>query len=254
MTAKYSDPIDLETVELEMTSSIYEGFSTAIMVKGKPRTVALCREYGDAVQLMALIERGRSVPKPAAASEPKSSLPPLPAAYAWLDGHIGLSRILVEARALIGVLEVKGDGNNPTILAWAEEVGLAKVYRHDATAWCGLFLAVVAKRAGWPVVKDPLWARNWINFGRRVEDDQEALGDVLVFTRPGGGGHVGLYVGEDDTAFHVLGGNQGDAVSIVRIAKDRLIGARRPKWRTAQPPGVVKVRLRASGQLSGNEA
>lgn len=183
-----------------------------------------------------------------------SKLPPLPAAYAWLDGHIGLSRILVEARALIGVLEVKGDGNNPTILAWAEEVGLAKVYRHDATAWCGLFLAVVAKRAGWPVVKDPLWARNWINFGRRVEDDQEALGDVLVFTRPGGGGHVGLYVGEDDTAFHVLGGNQGDAVSIVRIAKDRLIGARRPKWKISQPPGVVKVRLRASGQLSGNEA
>jgi cell wall-associated NlpC family hydrolase len=35
------------------------------------------------------------------------------------------------------------------------------------------------------------------------------LGDVLVFRR-GGGGHVALYVGEDEEAFHVLGGNQAD--------------------------------------------
>lgn len=182
------------------------------------------------------------------------TLPPLPAAYRWLDGHVGLSRLLVEARATFGTLETKGPGDNPVILAWAKEVGLEKVYRHDETAWCGLAMAVWAKRAGWDVVKDPLWARNWINLGRRVEDGDEALGDVLVYRREGGGGHVGLYVGEDDTAFHTLGGNQGDAVSIVRIAKSRLIGARRPKWRTSQPPGVVKVRLKASGQLSENEA
>lgn len=55
-------PVDLETAELEMSSSIYEGFSTAIMVKGMPRTIALCREYGDAVQLLALIARGREGP------------------------------------------------------------------------------------------------------------------------------------------------------------------------------------------------
>lgn len=190
----------------------------------------------------------------AARLDPPPALPPLPSAYAWLDGHVGLSRILIEARATFGTLEVKGAGNSPVILAWAKEVGLADVYRHDETAWCGLAMAVWAKRAGWDVVKDPLWARNWINFGRRVEDDEEALGDILVFTREGGGGHVGLYVGEDATAFHTFGGNQGDAVSIVRIAKSRLIGARRPKWKISQPPGVVKVRLRTGGQLSENEA
>lgn len=53
------EPIDLATDELEMNGSIYEGFAAAIMVKGEPRTVALCREYGDAVQLMAVIERDR---------------------------------------------------------------------------------------------------------------------------------------------------------------------------------------------------
>lgn len=58
----YADPVDLETAELEIEGSIYEGFAAAIMVKGRPRTVALCREYADAVQLMALIERGRKSP------------------------------------------------------------------------------------------------------------------------------------------------------------------------------------------------
>lgn len=57
----YSDPVDLQTAELEINGSIYEGFAAAIMVRDQPRTVALCREYGDAVQLMALIDRGRSV-------------------------------------------------------------------------------------------------------------------------------------------------------------------------------------------------
>ncbi|MEN5112803.1 hypothetical protein ABE453_02180 [Brevundimonas diminuta] len=52
--------VDLQTAELEIDSSIYDGFAAAIMVKGQPRTIALTREYGDAVQLMALIERGRS--------------------------------------------------------------------------------------------------------------------------------------------------------------------------------------------------
>lgn len=57
-------PVDLLTAELELNSSIYEGFSAAIMVKGQPRTVALCREYGDAVQLMAVIENAKTAVAP----------------------------------------------------------------------------------------------------------------------------------------------------------------------------------------------
>ena len=43
----------------------------------------------------------------------------------------------------------------------------------------------------------------------------------MVFTRAGRG-HVGLYLGEDATHFHILGGNQTNNVSITRIAKVRL--------------------------------
>lgn len=178
---------------------------------------------------------------------------PLPAAYAWLDRVQGLSRMLVEARALYGVTETPGPASTAEIMRWAAEVGLAKTYPNDGTAWCGLFAALAAKRAGWDVVDGPLWARNWANFGRKVEPGQAALGDILVFSRDGGG-HVGFCVGEDATAFHVLGGNQGDAVSIVRILKSRCIAIRRPKWKTAQPAGVKAVHLAATGALSTNEA
>jgi len=68
------------------------------------------------------------------------------------------------------------------------------------------------------------------------------------------GGHVGIYVGEDDKCYHVLGGNQGDAVSIVRIQKVRCIGIRRTKWSVAQPENVRVIKLTSTGVVSTNEA
>jgi hypothetical protein len=53
--------------------------------------------------------------------------------------------------------------------------------------------------------------------GVRRQAPAAALGDVLAFVR-NGGGHVGLYVDEDASAYHVLGGNQSDRVSITRVA------------------------------------
>lgn len=78
------------------------------------------------------------------------------------------------------------------------------------------------------------------------------LGDVLVFKRDGGG-HVGLYVGEDAACYHVLGGNQGNAVSIRRIAKNRLIEARH-LYKVAAPDNVRKVALSSTLAVSRNEA
>lgn len=174
----------------------------------------------------------------------------LPKQYAWLAAESG-PRILVEARKLYGTAEQPGPGNNPSILEWAKRVGLEKTYRTDATAWCGLFMAYVALQSGWDPPTNPLWARNWVGFGRRTSAPM--LGDVLVFERAKGYGHVGLYVGEDVEAFHVLGGNQKDKVSIVRILKSRLIQVRRCRWRINQPANVRKIKLAADGVVSKNE-
>lgn len=152
---------------------------------------------------------------------------------------------LLEALKLWGVAELKGDRHNPEIMAWARELGgmTEVLYGADEVPWCGLFVGIVMKRAGvgFNLPRYLVRARAWLNFGSEVT--VPALMDVLVFQREGGG-HVGFYVGEDDEAFHVLGGNQGDRVSIVRIARSRLMGARRPLY--DQTPQMIRPIFRAS--------
>lgn len=175
----------------------------------------------------------------------------LPKAYAWLGKEPG-PNMLLQLFALHGTVEFKGSANNPIILAWAEEVGLSRVYTHDAIAWCGLTIAIAAKRAGWDYAPrgNALWARNWASWGTDARkaplSPGASLGDVLVFPR-GEGGHVALYVGEDATHYHCLGGNQSDQVSIVRKPKSPILAIRRAPWRIAQPANVRKVKLSASG-------
>lgn len=176
---------------------------------------------------------------------------PLPPSYAWLADYVadGHPAMVVEALSLYGLKEVPGAGDNPIILGWATESGI-KGYQHDQTPWCGLFMAHCAHVAGRELPPDPLWALNWARFGQDV--GAPSFGDVLVFLRPGGG-HVGLYIGEDHEAYHVLGGNQGDAVGFARVEKTRLRAARRPfyKW---VPKQVRPLAIAASGILSSNEA
>lgn len=141
---------------------------------------------------------------------------------------------------LYGVEELAGLDDNPVILGWAHEVAatdnvgswLKEFYTEDEIPWCGLFAAVCAVRAGARAFNKCLAAREWMHWGQDVEDDDVGLGDVLVFWRgkpAGKSGHVGFYVGEspDGDFYHVLGGNQGDEVSIVKIPSYRLLGARR---------------------------
>lgn len=175
----------------------------------------------------------------------------LPSKYRWLEKEPG-PRMLKRMLELYGTLEKPGSGNNPLILAWAKECQIPE-YKSDATAWCGLAVSVAALRAAWPhkPLGNALWARNWAEWEALAKTPK--LGDVLVFSR-GTGGHVGLYVGQDDTCFHVLGGNQSDAVNIKRIDRSRLIAARHPIWQIAEPPNRRVVKMDASGPVSRNEA
>jgi uncharacterized protein (TIGR02594 family) len=170
--------------------------------------------------------------------------------YDWLKKETA-PKILVQAVKQLGVKEIVGKVHNPVILGWAKDLGLSKVYTNDEIPWCGLFIAYCAKMAGVQVVERPLWALNWNKFGNRVSEPM--LGDVLTFKR-NGGGHVGIYVGEDNTHYHVLGGNQNNSVSVSRIAKSRLNQARRTAWKIAQPANVRKVHLEPKGVITTNEA
>ncbi len=168
--------------------------------------------------------------------------------YAWLLDEQG-PKILTAAVGLYGIQETIGTASNPTILEWAKELGLGRVYFNDSTPWCGLFQAWVCHVAGKPVVKDPLWARNWAKYGEACEPE---LGAILVFERGPTSGHVGQYVGEDATRYYVLAGNQRDSVCIVPIEKKRLI-ASRSYYATGKPANVRRVELEPNGEVSTNE-
>lgn len=163
-------------------------------------------------------------------------------------------KMLVEALRHHGTLEKVGKGSNVNISSWAKEVGVDGWYTDDDIPWCGLFVGVVAKRAGYPFPASKLLAaRQWINWGEPVTKGREMLWDILVFVRPGGG-HVGFYVGENDRAYLVYGGNQSNAVGFAWIDKTRLLGARRPKYEIGEPLNVRQVLLTETGDLSTNEA
>ena len=174
----------------------------------------------------------------------------LPLAYAWIAAEPG-PRMLIEARRLYGIKETQGPANTPEIMAWAWELGpdVARVYSADSVPWCGLFMAVVAQRAGKTLPASPLWARAWATWG--TASPKAELGDVLVFIRDGGG-HVGLYVAEDATTYHMLGGNQGDAVSIKRVLKSRCFAVRR-SYKIGPPSNVRPIVLAPTGHLSTSE-
>lgn len=165
---------------------------------------------------------------------------------------------LIEARKHVGTREIVGPRHSPVIMGWIREIGasiLGVPVNDDETPWCGTFMALVMKRSGIQPPKIAVRASQW---GRAGKWGRELLGPrlgcVLVFTR-NGGGHVGLYVGEDATHFHVLGGNQSNSVNVMRLAKTRLAegGMRWPAG--IELPPQRAVHLTAGGApVSGNEA
>lgn len=156
------------------------------------------------------------------------------------------------AERLKGVKEVVGKGSNATIMGWASRLGgwVKSYFTDDDIPWCGLFVAhcITSTLPDEPIPANPLGAKNWQTFGTACKPQPGAM---LVFSRDGGG-HVGFYAGEDDTAYHVLGGNQSNMVNIARVAKSRHIATRWPK--TAPAPTGKAVHLTAGGKLSQNEA
>lgn len=157
------------------------------------------------------------------------------------------------ARSLIGVREIVGPQHNPSIMGWIKALGskvLGIDVKDDETAWCGTYVAHVMQTHGLDLPKIAVRASSWGSYGRQLNGPR--YGCILVFTRSGGG-HVGFYVGEDRTHYHVLGGNQSNSVNIMRLDKSRLTSMRWPHG-PALPPQKT-IHLAPSGApVSGNEA
>ena len=139
------------------------------------------------------------------------------------------------AQRFVGMREVAGIKDNPMIMEmltrendWPE---------HDEVPWCSAFVNWVCWLLRLPRSKS-LRARSWLEVGWTVDLADARVGvDVVILWRgdepqPGrevidAPGHVGFYAGQDDTYVQILGGNQGDAVSIRSYQKKRVLGVRR---------------------------
>lgn len=122
-----------------------------------------------------------------------------------------------------GVAEVPGPGDNPRISEYLAAVGLGP---DDETPWCSAFVNWCCERAG-VAGSGKGNARSWLSWGRPT--DSPRPGSIVVLwrgSRAGWEGHVGFYLGEAGGVVILLGGNQGDRVSVSAYSKERLLGYR----------------------------
>lgn len=158
---------------------------------------------------------------------------------------------IAEIKTVFGLHEVR---DKARLSAWLKSDGRT-LGDPSALPWCGDAAETAIARSlpdepiARPLSQNPYWAKNWAKFGMPC---QPAFGAIAVFERPGGGGHVGFLVGQDRTSVHVLGGNQGDTVSVVRIARSRMIATRWPLTARARP-GDLPMRDGTAIPKSANE-
>lgn len=174
--------------------------------------------------------------------------------YNWVETLADVPRVISEAIKLgkVDLREIPGEKDNPHIMALAEEAGVRSIYPHDETAWCAVAMTVLLLRAGRNVPfvgYDRLRAKSFATYCQPIAEPE--LGDILVFTRDGGG-HVGIYLAEDDTTYYVIGGNQSNDFNVTRILKSRLSTARRTPY-VNKPKSVKRYFIQTNGTISTNE-
>src|SRR5688572_5813841 len=84
----------------------------------------------------------------------------------------------------LGIQEVPGKGNNPTIVEWCKAIGWESI-KDDDTAWCSTCMCSAALEAGMPMPPHPNRpaARSWLMWGKQVAPAEVAPGDVVVWPR-----------------------------------------------------------------------
>lgn len=157
---------------------------------------------------------------------------------------------LTEARRHLGVAEVPGPKHSPVIQSWLHK--LRAWWNDDETPWCGVFVAACMDAVGIPLPKYWMRAKAWAEWGSRLS--APIPGCIVVFERQGGG-HVGFVVGRTAKGhLMVLGGNQGNRVSIAPFDRTRVVAYVWPSGVPMPVHSALAVLDAGSAQLSTNEA
>ena len=99
----------------------------------------------------------------------------------------------------------------------------------DHVPWCSSFLNALCWLHGLPRTRSAA-ARSWLTVGQVITlEEAEPAYDVVILRRGSSptAGHVGLYSGREASRVYLLGGNQGDAVTVAPFLSSKVIGVRR---------------------------
>lgn len=131
------------------------------------------------------------------------------------------NKLLLEAASIYLGLTEKSDAENLSSM-----VGV----NVQNTPWCAAFMNMVLKRCSIKGTGSNL-ARSFLKIGTKVELKDAIPGDLVVFKRGNSNwqGHIATLVKKHDGEpyIEVLGGNQGDSVSIAKYAVASILGIRR---------------------------
>lgn len=161
---------------------------------------------------------------------------------------------LTKALSYLGEREVPGTVHNSKILEWWAKIHAP--FNNDETPWCAGFVGGVLEECEILSTRSAA-ARSYLDWGTKLTGPY--VGAVVVFwreNRNGPMGHVGFVVGRDKLGnIMVLGGNQGDAVTIKPFPQYRVLGYRWPK--SVVPPMMTGMlflpKIESDGKLSTNE-
>lgn len=141
------------------------------------------------------------------------------------------------AERLVGeIVERPGAPTHPFI-GWCHESTMGQDVA-DEVPWCSSFLNRLAWWCRLPRSKSAA-ARSWLAVGVPValEQAQPGANDVVVLKRGTGlqpgpevlaaPGHVGIFMGIEGARVRVLGGNQGNAITLASFPIATVLGVRR---------------------------
>jgi len=157
----------------------------------------------------------------------------------WVDSNQQMSATetltlppwLALAELELGISEIAGPKANKRIVEYHKSTALKA--ESDEVPWCSALVSFCMKHAGYHSTESAA-ARSWLNYGEELKSPR--FGCIVILKRGTGWmGHVGFYVGETtpDT-IRVLGGNQGDKVSIANFPKNQVLGYRWPTKKGAK--------------------
>lgn len=133
------------------------------------------------------------------------------------------------AQRFVGeVQELPGAQQHPAI-QWAHMLCGLGPDQPDEVPWCSSFVNAIAWVLNLPRSKSAA-ARSWLNVGQVIRLSEATPGADVVILRRGANpaqGHVGFYAAHDSQHVHLLGGNQGNTISIAAFPISDVVGVRR---------------------------